>query len=195
MQTLWQDLRYRTRTLVKNPGFAGVAALTLALGIGANTAIFSVINSVLLSTLPVKDPQQLVLLTNPDVHGMNVGSQGGDQNLLTYAELRNLAAHNQVLSGVLAAGFDGVPEIPVVLDTPGQNGEGAPSRIGMVSGSYFSVLGVDPAALMLVVAAVAGYIPALRASANGSHGGVEVRVAHRILKRRGWAPSYLCHSN
>src|SRR5260370_2926167 len=65
LETLWQDVRYGARMLRKNPGFAAIAIVTLALGIGANTAIFSITYQILLRTLPVPNPDELVILRSP----------------------------------------------------------------------------------------------------------------------------------
>jgi len=129
--------------LGKNPGFTIVAVLTLALGIGANTAIFSVVNSVLIRNLPVKEPQQLVFLTNPDNQGMEQGFADGNRDFLTYPEFQALSKNNDVLSGLAASASEG-PKLSVGLENRGQVSEGAPVQIGLVSGSYFSVLGVNP---------------------------------------------------
>ena len=144
MLTLWQDLKFGIRMLAKNPGFTVVAVLTLTLGIGANTALFSVVNSVLIRSLPVRDPQQLVFLTNPDAQGMEQGFGDGDRDFLTYPEFQELSHNNQVLSGLAASASEGGPKLSVGIDNEQQSSEGAPARISLVTGSYFSVLGVDP---------------------------------------------------
>src|SRR5579864_6694932 len=90
LENFVMDLRYGMRQLRKNPGFTAVAVLTLALGIGANTAIFTVLNSVLLTNLPVQDPKQLVFLTNSDEQGMETGFADGVRDLLTYPEFQDL---------------------------------------------------------------------------------------------------------
>lgn len=143
MFTFWQDFRFAARMLGKNPGFTIVAVLTLALGIGANTAIFSIVNSVLIRNLPVKEPHQLVFLTNPDNQGMEQGFGDGNRDFLTYPEFQELSKNNEVLSGLAASSSEG-PTLSVGIDNQGQISEGAPVQISLVSGSYFSVLSVDP---------------------------------------------------
>jgi predicted permease len=143
MNTLLQDIRYAIRILVKSPGFTAVAVLTLALGIGANTAIFTVINSVLLNTLPVAHPEQLVFLTNPDNQGGGTGFSDGVRDWMTYPEFQDVAQHNAVFSGVLAASSS-TTTVPAEAEGSGEGGEAGPAEVKLVSGSYFSVLGVTP---------------------------------------------------
>jgi predicted permease len=133
------DLRFAGRTLARTPVITSIAVLSLALGIGANTAIFSLIDTVLLKLLPVRDPQSLVLLSDPESNGVSVGSHGGERNLFSYGEFEHIRDKQQVFDGMFVAqseaqrvraGIDGGPLEDV--------------RERLVSGAYFSVLGVTP---------------------------------------------------
>jgi predicted permease len=128
-----RDVRLALRGLRKNPGFAVVVVLTLALGIGANTAIFSLLDQVLLRRLPVRDPQRLVLLDGP---GAFIGRT---MNAITfsYPMYRDFRDHTEVFEGVLA-------RFPVGL-TLGWEGQSERVSGDLVSGNYFDVLGVRPA--------------------------------------------------
>jgi predicted permease len=140
VENLVRDLHYATRMLRKSPGFTAVAILSLALGIGANTAIFSLIDRVMLQSLPVRNPEQLVLLGDGRVSGTWEGVRiQGRANMFSYPVYRDLEARNQVFSGLLA--------FVSYTDTVRANiGRGEPELVNMkmVSGNYFAVLGVSP---------------------------------------------------
>ena len=133
LDTLLRDLKYTFRALVRTPGFTAVAVLTLALGIGANTAIFTLLDQVLLRLLPVKDPQQLVLLT---MRGSHYGNNWGG-NAISHPMYRDFQAHNEVFSEMFCR-FSIAASVSF-----GQQAERVP--IELVSGTYFSTLGVGPA--------------------------------------------------
>ena len=136
-----QDLRYALRQLRKSPGFTAVAVLTLALGIGANTALFTVVNALLLKMLPVSQPEQLVVVGDPSrPNSLSTGTPRTDT--LSYPLYKELRDHNSVFTGLSAAGSDHHIELEA-----GQ-GEGSIKKVTgrMVSGNYFSVLGLKPAA-------------------------------------------------
>src|SRR5437763_11462984 len=102
MDTLRQDIRYGIRTLMKNPGFTAVAVLTLALGIGANTAIFSLTDQILLRRLPVERPEELVVLRSPGPKTGRVSSDGDGAASFSYPLYKELRDRNQVFAGLLA---------------------------------------------------------------------------------------------
>src|SRR6266566_3992512 len=155
MATLIQDLRYGIRMLAKNPGFTVVAVLTLALGIGANTAIFSLVNAVMLQSLPVRNPEQLVVprwsahswpqdtgtSSFGDCSEINRARPGPNSGgcSFSYPMLKEIRAQKGLFSGVAA--FAG----PAQLELSG-NGAASMVRGELVSGDYFQTLGV-PAAL------------------------------------------------
>ncbi|HTV55223.1 MAG TPA: ABC transporter permease [Terriglobia bacterium] len=127
-ETLLQDLRYAFRQLLRNPGFAAVAVLTLALGIGANTAIFSAIDAVMLKVLPVPHPEQLVFLEWQSPHEVT--------DYLPYPTFDRLRKQNQAFSGLAA-----FHSLDLATRVDGEHGLAAGQ---LVSGDYFSVLGVQP---------------------------------------------------
>jgi predicted permease len=133
MGHLWQDVRFAFRTLKKSPIFVVVAILSLALGIGANTAIFTLVDQVLLRLLPVKDPQQLVLFWG---RGQHYGSNNG-QYRISYPMYADFRDHNQVFSGMF--GTHGT-SMSIASDGKTERVEGE-----MVTGTYFPVLGVHAA--------------------------------------------------
>src|SRR5438445_943878 len=147
MANLWQDLRFALRILRKNSGLTVIATLTLALGIGANTAIFSVLDAVLLRSLPVPHHEELVALSDPDEHGSSFGSESGDRGLLAYSEFECFRDHNEVFSRIFAADSS-LPQLEVTIsDSSSKTGAQKESaRVRLVSGDYFATLGVIPAA-------------------------------------------------
>ena len=133
MGNLLADLRYAFRTFRKSPVFVVVAVLSLAFGIGANTAIFTLVDQVLLRLLPVKDPQQLVLLWG---RGPHYGSNNGRYKL-SYPMYEDFRDHNQVFSGMFCRWET---SMSVASDGRTERVDGE-----LVSGTYFPVLGVGAA--------------------------------------------------
>ncbi len=136
METIAQDLRYAFRTLVKNRAFTVVAVLSLALGIGANTTIFSFVNALLLKPPAVADPDQLVEVWE---HNVTRGTGIGSSTQLSYPDYEYFRDHNRAFSEMTA--FTG--ETAAVIWN--RAGEGEMLRGAMVSGNFFSLLGVRPA--------------------------------------------------
>ncbi|MCM2254558.1 MAG: ABC transporter permease [Vicinamibacteria bacterium] len=132
MDALRQDLKFALRSLAKARGFAAVVVLTLALGIGANTAIFNLLDQLLLRPLPVRAPHELVLLRDP---GPFMGRTFGD-NMLPHPLYRELREKNPVFSGMLAR--------YATTASVGYRDQSEIARVELVSGNYFEVLGLAP---------------------------------------------------
>src|SRR5689334_20467378 len=126
-----QDVRYALRMLTKNPAFAGVVVLTLALGIGANAAIFSLLDQVLLQSLPVAKPDQLMVIASYDPK-----DGPGVDNSFSYPMYQDLRDRNSVFSGVIARGGTQM-NVSYGDQTERVRGE-------LVSGNFYEVLGVRP---------------------------------------------------
>ncbi len=137
------DFRFALRRWRNHPGFIGVALLSLALGIGANTSIFSLMDALMLRQLPVRQPNQLRLLGPNRMAGTYTGFPGGEADLYSQPFLGRVRAQNQVFSDV--AGVESM-RADVHGRFAGDNNEPEPLKIRLVSGSYFSLLGVGPAA-------------------------------------------------
>ncbi|HET6647139.1 MAG TPA: ABC transporter permease, partial [Pyrinomonadaceae bacterium] len=130
METLFKDLRYAIRSLLKQPGFAAIAVITLALGIGANTAMFSVINAVLLRPLPYHEPDRLV----------TIWEESPERDLyqlpISYANYRDWIDQNHVFEQIAAYTFTNL----------NLTGAGEPARLSTVrtSANLFSLVGATP---------------------------------------------------
>ena len=131
IETFWQDLRYGLQTLRRNPGFTAVAVLSLALGIGANTAIFSLMDAVLLKMLPVKNPGQLFFLERAGVRRDRKEGSG-----LSYAFFEQMRSQRETIAGVCAFGSSG--RVNLVVDGQAEVAQGQ-----LVSGGFFATLGVN----------------------------------------------------
>ena len=136
MSSLLLDLRYAVRNLVKTPGFTAAAVLTLALGIGANAAIFALVNRVLLTLLPVRNPRELVLLRSDGPIQGHGWSDSDITTSFTYPMYRDLAAGGDVFAGLMA-------EFPFDASVAARGGTERAAG-DLVSGNSFDVLGVAP---------------------------------------------------
>jgi putative ABC transport system permease protein len=136
VDSVWRDLKHGARLLRLNPGFAIVAILSLALGVGANTAIFQLLDAVRLRTLPVKDPQQLVDVRIADTSTGRTGSFMGRRPMMTNPLWEQIRDHQQAFSGVFAWGNSAFN-----LTT---GGEARYAQGLWVSGDFFNTLGVPP---------------------------------------------------
>ena len=134
---MWNDLRYGLRTLRRSPVFTIVAVASLALGIGANTAIFSLLNQVMFRMLPVREPERLVVLHTEGPPREGWDSRDNDETAFSYSMYKNLRDQNKVFDGVIARSSGNA--------SVAYRGETERAYAELVSGNFFDVLGVRPA--------------------------------------------------
>ncbi|HEY5443761.1 MAG TPA: ABC transporter permease, partial [Pyrinomonadaceae bacterium] len=142
MNTLIKDVRYGLRILLRKPGFTLIAVLSLALGIGANTAIFSLLDAVMLKSLPVRDPGSLVLFGNGESGGLSDGFPDESTDLFTYSFYREAQQRKDVFSDVGAL-LSLEWTVHGKVNSNGSTGEIEKIKAQLVSGTYFSTLGVN----------------------------------------------------
>jgi predicted permease len=143
LESFAQDVRYGARLLRKSPGFTIVAVLTLALGIGANTAIFSLVNAVLLKTLPVARPSELILFSDYASGGSSSGTITDRWNRFSSEDYKYFTDHNESFKELCA--FQTYDE-RIKVRAAGGNGPQDFAVARLVSGNFFSFLGLNPAA-------------------------------------------------
>ncbi len=141
-ESLWKDARLGFRQMLRSPGLSIVAILSLALGIGANTAVFTVIDDLLLKQLPVHDPQMLVSFGDGSDAGIVAASDPGPYNIFPYDFYRRIAGERSELEGVCA--FASFGTTVSVRTGAGTEGPATQAISHLVSGSFFSVLGAQP---------------------------------------------------
>jgi predicted permease len=157
LESAWQDLRFAGRQLAKSPGLTAIAILTLALGIGANTAIFTLLNAVLLRSLPVQHAEELVFFGPARSTGSTVDIPNGRTDLFSYQFLREFRRENHTFANVAAV-------FSILFTAHGRVAGGSAShgqsihgqsihgqtmeriQVELISGSYFDTLGVKPMA-------------------------------------------------
>ena len=142
METLFKDIRYGFRGLLKRKAFAAIAVLTLALGIGANTAIFTLVNAVMLKSLPVEKPEQLVIFSDTTSEGTSTVDSPitGVWRRFSYASYEYFRNHNQSFQDI-AAIRSGESRVSI-RETDSQASATARAQGHLVTGNYFSILGV-----------------------------------------------------
>lgn len=139
---MFQDIRYGLRILLKKPGFTAVAVLSLALGIGANTAIFTLVDAVLLKRLPVKEPDQLVLFGNGKNMGATDSFPDESWDLYSYPFYRRVQQRTDLFSSV--GSLLSIPwNVHGFVNVNGTSTDIESMQVQLVSGSYFPVLGVN----------------------------------------------------